>query len=120
MLEREIESKESDSAGQEHVEGSAAKEDKVAQAAGDGGSSMQCLQDLLEQKGNDIELLQSMDSLVDIWRTIGKRALTVAINQENESFILTLKPTEIDGNYELESPQQQTFCQICKSGIESE
>ena len=46
-----------------------------------------------------------MDSLVDIWRTIGKRALTVAINQEGESFILTLKPTEIGGNYELESPQ---------------
>ena len=31
---------------------------------------------LMEQKGKDIELLQSMDSLIDVWRTIAQRALT--------------------------------------------
>lgn len=29
-----------------------------------------------EQRGNEIELLQSMENLVEVWRVISRRALT--------------------------------------------
>ena len=51
----------------------------------------------LDLKGNDIDLLQSMDSIVEVWRTISQRALTVAVHPVTTISLARLS----DGGYEV-------------------
>lgn len=52
------------------------------------------LADLLDQKGNDIDLLQSIESLVEVWRAVSRRALTVAIYPAAPDFTINLHKVE--------------------------
>ena len=58
------------------------------------------LADLLDQKGNDIDLLQSIESLVEVWRAVSRRALTVAVRPEAPEITINLH--RVENGYELD------------------